>query len=326
MLEKGTFLIIISVVCNIFLIWNLKSIYYTKKNSTLVKTFSNNQPDGSIQNNNIKNSCSDYRRECLNLFKKLRYPNQSLLFRPPLKQPPANLLNDFIQNGDMPITKEWYINEVYSDSNSNNKNIQENISRANFDGWLQRVKQHSQLNYGNTELQTIMTKYKNEIADKSVVVIGTQLPWIEAISYHLSASKITTLDYTRKKYETDRLEWLHVNDYLDDLIKNKQIELFDTSASFSSIEHSGLGRYGDPLSAYGDVDAVKQVHCLLKPNSLFFLGLPASGDGSSFIEFNAHRVYGTKRLDLLFKGWNKIDQMKCHDVHKIFVLKKERSC
>ena len=198
MFEKKKFFYSISIFSCIFLLWNLKSIYLTKNNST----------DHSIQNNNIKNSCSDYRRECLNLFKKLRYPNQSLLFRPPLKQPPANLLNDFIQNGDMPITKEWYINEVYSDSNSNNKNIQENISRANFDGWLQRVKQHSQLNYGNTELQTIMTKYKNEIADKSVVVIGTQLPWIEAISYHLSASKITTLDYTRKKYETERLKWL----------------------------------------------------------------------------------------------------------------------
>lgn len=101
----------------------------------------------------------------------------------------------------------------------------------------------------------------------------------------------------RKKYEHDRLEWLHVNDYLDDLIANrKQIEQFDNSASFSSIEHSGLGRYGEPLSADGDIDAVKQVHCMLKPNGLFFLGLPTSPDDSSYIEFNAYRVYGSKRL------------------------------
>ena len=110
-----------------------------------------------------------------------------------------------------------------------------------------------------------MKKYKEQINQKSLVVVGTQLPWIEAIGYELSAAQVTTLDYTRKKYEHERLEWLHVNDYLDDLISNKKkIEQFDNSASFSSIEHSGLGRYGDPLSPEGDIDAVRQVHCLIK--------------------------------------------------------------
>jgi hypothetical protein len=70
------------------------------------------------------------------------------------------------------------------------------------------------------------------------------MPWVEAIWYSLLVSQITTLDYTRKHYEKERLEWLHVNDYLDDLISNKRkIETFDASASYSSIEYSGLGRY-----------------------------------------------------------------------------------
>ena len=207
----------------------------------------------------------NYKKECDQLFKKLRYPNKSLTMRPPPKMPPAELMNRFTQNGDMPITKEFYINEVYSDSNSNDKNKQAIVTATEFNGWLNKVKNNQPLNYGNVELQVIMKKYKEQINQKSLVVVGTQLPWIEAIGYELSAAQVTTLDYTRKKYEHERLEWLHVNDYLDDLISNKKkIEQFDNSASFSSIEHSGLGRYGDPLSPEGDIDAVRQVHCLIK--------------------------------------------------------------
>jgi hypothetical protein len=46
------------------------------------------------------------------------------------------------------------------------------------------------------------------------------MPWVEAIGYSLFVSQITTLDYTRQHYETERTEWLHVNDYLEDLISN----------------------------------------------------------------------------------------------------------
>lgn len=271
--------------------------------------------------------CMNYKSECVALFKKLRFPNQSLIIRPPLKLPPADLYKEFTQNGEMPITKEFYFDEVYSDSNSNDKQTNGIVTAKEFDEWLARVRANEPLNYANTELEFLMKKNLNQIKNQSLVVIGTQLPWIEAIGYELSASQIITLDYTRKKYEYNRLEWLHVNDYLDDLIQNrKQFEQFNNAASFSSIEHSGLGRYGDPLSPNGDIDAVRQVHCMLKPNGLFFLGLPTSSDNSSYIEFNAHRVYGYKRLRLLFDGWTKLDQKSCADFHSIFVLKKNSFC
>ncbi len=309
---KSKLYILIVIVCFLILFWKYKSL--------------NSQLDLLIKISNP--SCYKYKQECINLFKKLRYPNQSLIIRPPLRMPPQDLLNEFTQNGDMPITKEWYINEVYSDSTSlNTSNIQEIIKIKDFSIWLDKVKKHEPLNYGNTKLQTIMNKYLNRIQNKSILIMGTQLPWIEAISYELLASKITTLDYTRKQYElSNRLEWFHVNDYLDDLILKNIIELFDNSASFSSIEHSGLGRYGDPLSPNGDIEAVQQIHCLLKQNGLFFLGLPSSKSDKSYIEFNAHRVYGSKRLNKLFVGWNLVDKIKCHDVHSIYVLEKKSIC
>ena len=82
-----------------------------------------------------------------------------------------------------------------------------------------------------------------------------------------------------------------------------------------------MGRYGDPLEPYGDYEAVQQVHCMLKPGGILFLGLPASNDDSSYIEYNAHRVYGSKRLNLIFNGW-KLLEKKSSSTHMVFVLQK----
>jgi hypothetical protein len=169
-----------------------------------------------------------------------------------------------------------------------------------------------------------MAKYSSDyLKDKHLAVIGTIKPWLEAIALDAGASKVTTLDYTKKAYEQkNTLEWLHVNDYLDYLIKNEKVEEFDNAASFSSIEHSGLGRYGDPLDPDGDIKAVRQVHCMIKSGGLFFLGLPASKDNSSYIEFNAHRVYGHKRLEKLFVGWDLLEETPRKEFHSVFVLRK----
>ena len=321
--KKNKFMLVFLII---FLLFFYVAIYHEDKIN-----FKMNILNEKLAILGLNSKCNKYKQECLNLFSKLRFPNQSLIMRPPPRLPPKDLYAEFTQNGEMPITKEWYINEVYTDSNTNSKNpTSEIVTKKTMDDLLDQVKQHQPLNYGNTELQRVMTRFKQNLTHKSMVIIGTQIPWIEAISYYLSASKITTLDYTRKKYADEyssKLEWIHVNDYLDYLLNNNLIELFDNSASFSSIEHSGLGRYGDPLSPNGDIEAVKQVHCLLKPNGLFFLGLPSSTDNSSYIEFNAHRIYGYKRLNKLFNtDWTKIEQIKCHDEHSIYVLRKNDPC
>ena len=264
-----------------------------------------------------------YTKKCINLYKKLRYPNQSLIMRPPPQKPPADMMDEFTMNGKMPITRYWYINEAYTDSNSDNKSVVQEVISTQFTQYLGMVKRKEALNYEDTKLNEVMHSYGEYIKDKTVAVIGTQLPWIEAIAYDIGASSITTLDYTRKKYELPNLKWIHVNDYLEEHLESKKLQNFDVILSFSSIEHAGLGRYGDPLSPYGDVDAVQQVHCMLKPSGLFFLAVPTSSDGSNSIEYNAHRIYGKERLDLLFKGWTVLNRTKhTLNFHTTFILKK----
>ena len=274
------------------------------------------------------NNCAKYKQSCMQLFKKIRFPDPNSLFNPPLSQPPDHLLNEFTQNGEMPIVASWYINEVYNDSSSKKSKDVPIVTKQDLDYWRERVRKNETGNYDDTTMQKIMFKHGSSLKKKTIAVIGTQLVWIEAIAAEASASKITTLDYTRKKYEqNDFLDWQHVNDFLDEAIKHQKIEMFDNAASFSSIEHSGLGRYGDPLNPNGDIEAVEQVHCMLKPGGLFFLGLPSSQDNSSYIEFNAHRYYGTKRLEKLFENrWTLLESSEWTTVHRIYLIKKKEMC
>ena len=228
----------------------------------------------------------------------------------------------------MPITKTFYFNDVYKDAKSDDKSFYKNLEFKQYDG-IDEIENGTKGfgTYGATQFAPLLTKYAGQIKERTMVVIGTIFPWIEKFAYHLNASKITTLDYTRAKWNDPRLEWEHVNDFLDRVIAEEQIEQFDNSASFSSIEHSGLGRYGDPLSANGDIDAVQETHCLLKPGGLFFIALPFSYAEKGVIEFNAHRIYGESRLRLLFKGWKEIERKdQAMSGHMGFVLQKDNYC
>ncbi len=266
----------------------------------------------------------EYKKACLKLFYDLRNPDQSAFHKPPLRKPPDHLYNEFTQNGEMPITKYWYFDEAYSDASEKKSDQIETIPKAAIDHFRLNGTTRVENVYYDRYMNRLMSKYSNSIDRKKMIVIGTRSVWLEAIALDAGVSKVITLDYTRKKYEEkDILEWIHVNDYLDYLIENKKIEEIDNAASFSSIEHSGLGRYGDPLDPNGDIKAVQQVHCMIKPGGLFFLGLPSSDDNSSFIEFNAHRVYGTKRLKKLLVGWDFLEQTDNKPWHSVLVLKKK---
>ena len=50
---------------------------------------------------------------------------------------------------------------------------------------------------------------------------------------------------------------------------------FDAMVTYSSLEHSGLGRYGDSLNPWGDLITMAQAWCLLKPGARALVGLPS---------------------------------------------------
>ena len=64
-----------------------------------------------------------------------------------------------------------------------------------------------------------------------------------------------------------------------------------------TVEHVGLGRYGDPIDPDGDIKAVKELSRVVsKGGSLIFV-VPI---GKAKIEFNAHRIYSYDMVVKMF--------------------------
>jgi len=73
-------------------------------------------------------------------------------------------------------------------------------------------------------------------------------------------------------------------------------ESLDLVINCSTIEHIGLGRYGDSVDADGDLKAMELLHDALKPGGVMLLTIPVGRDA---IHKPYHRVYGMERLPLL---------------------------
>ena len=147
----------------------------------------------------------------------------------------------------------------------------------------------------DTWLYDALDKYP--INDKSYLIIGSEEPYYEGIEISRKAN-VMMVEYQKVTSDHPMLRTMIVDDF------EKDQEIFDGAISISSVEHSGLGRYGDPLDPDGDLKSMEFLFNKLKPGALCFLSVPI---GKDQILCNAHRVYGRERLPLLIKGFEIID-------------------
>ena len=77
-----------------------------------------------------------------------------------------------------------------------------------------------------------------------------------------------------------------------------RLELEDQSVESIScmhtIEHIGLGRYGDPLDASGDQKALAELQRVVSPGGSLMIVVPV---GTPRIQFNAHRIYDPEMIE-----------------------------
>lgn len=67
-----------------------------------------------------------------------------------------------------------------------------------------------------------------------------------------------------------------------------------------TIEHIGLGRYGDPIDPDGDIKAINELKRVAKVNGSILFVTPV---GHPKIVFNAHRIYHPNMITELFYGF-----------------------
>ena len=91
----------------------------------------------------------------------------------------------------------------------------------------------------------------------------------------------------------------------------------DSLSCLHTIEHFGLGRYGDPIRVNGHLEGLDSLYRMLKPGGKFYFATPI---GPQRIEFNAHRVFDVSYLLRQFQDRYQVNHFSyvddAGDLHK----------
>jgi len=137
----------------------------------------------------------------------------------------------------------------------------------------------------------------------TILVIGTQDPWLEAVLLSKNPKKVVTLEYGHFISEYPGYSFIRMPEFRERFL-NGTLDTFDAVFTYSSVEHSGQGRYGDPLNPWGDILSVAQAWCVSKKNAKLAIGVPTMvSRGADTNAFNAHRIYGPVLYPFLATNW-----------------------
>jgi SAM-dependent methyltransferase len=77
-----------------------------------------------------------------------------------------------------------------------------------------------------------------------------------------------------------------------------------------TIEHVGLGRYGDPIDVSGDMDAAAELCRVVRPGGHLLMVVPV---GRARIVFNSHRIYGHDQILEMFPSFDVVETALVRD-------------
>ncbi|KAL7551930.1 hypothetical protein ACHAWF_015503 [Thalassiosira exigua] len=214
------------------------------------------------------------------------------------KDIPPMYESGFDMGGKVNTAQRSYYNQAYLGKTAQTSTWSKDLISKN----MQKASNRKPMKYGGDGLKIHdgAIKYKSYIEGKRGIVIGSEDPWVEAIMLHYGAAKILTVEFGEINSET-----MIPKEFTESFL-NGRIDQFDFGITYSSLEHDGLGRYGDVLNPIGDLESMGKLLSIIKPGGLLFIGFPTH-DGEDSLVWNAHRIYGKHRLPKLFAGWKLID-------------------
>jgi len=85
-------------------------------------------------------------------------------------------------------------------------------------------------------------------------------------------------------------------------LNDSWVESAESLSCLHTIEHFGLGRYGDELDPLAHLKGLAQITGILKPGGRLYLSTPV---GRERVEFNAHRIFSAATVLAWFsEGWS----------------------
>ena len=126
---------------------------------------------------------------------------------------------------------------------------------------------------------------------------GNSYSTVVPILFSFSGVRIVSLDIanhtTRSKYGVEYVQG-------DCTHTNLPNQFADVVTIISTIEHVGLGRWGDPLDVDGDIKTMHEARRILKPDGFLVLTIPY---GFPTVVYNLNRIYDAGRLQKLCEGF-----------------------
>ncbi|CAC5416719.1 unnamed protein product [Mytilus coruscus] len=237
--------------------------------------------------------------DCQALFKNEHIDRGHGLSNAP-KTIPKDLRMDFTMNNRLKVSS-WYFNdEEYLGKTAKLAVWPEQI----IEDYISLAKGNKlKGTYGVSETNALRDGLKHApgIMNGRVLVIGSEIPWVEACALEAGAREVVTLEYGKIVSKHPKIKTMVPVQFRKSYL-NKTLGSFDAIVTFSSIEHSGLGRYGDGLNPWGDIIAIARGWCVTKEGGSLTIGVQYSYE-RDYIKFNAARWYGKIRYPYLTTNW-----------------------
>jgi hypothetical protein len=145
-----------------------------------------------------------------------------------------------------------------------------------------------------------LDKLSTDLSEKKILVIGSITPWIECFLLSKGASKVYITDINEIMVENDNIIFINENDIIN--------HNFDFILSYSSIEHIGLGRYGDKIDENGDINYMNNLYDVLNKNTTLLISIPVYIN--YIVEGIWHRIYDKSRIEKLFEKYDIVFSIK----------------
>jgi hypothetical protein len=142
-----------------------------------------------------------------------------------------------------------------------------------------------------------VARWIRETAPVRHVDVGSR---IDGFIGHLAVFReVEVIDIRPSPGEVSGLRF-HQLDVMAEL-PEKWLECTDSLSCLHTIEHFGLGRYGDELDPSGHLKGLDQLKRMVAPGGLLYLSTPI---GPERVEFNAHRIFAAETMVAWFAdGW-----------------------
>jgi SAM-dependent methyltransferase len=129
----------------------------------------------------------------------------------------------------------------------------------------------------------LVAQYIFRASPSSHLDIGSRIDGF--VSHIASFREIQVLDIRPLK----TMEHPNIKFMQFDIINDRISQQFDSISCLHSIEHFGLGRYGDKIDPQGHWKAIENIVKLLSESGILYLSFPVSTQ--KIIEFNSQRIF-----------------------------------